>query len=54
MTDIPNVAIGDEVVVWGKQGDQEIRVAEVAEWSETIPYEMLTTVGKRIPRTYIN
>ncbi len=54
VTDIPNVAIGDEVVVWGKQGDEEIRVAEVAEWSETIPYEMLTTVGKRIPRQYIN
>ena len=54
VTDIPNVAIGDEVVVWGKQGDEEIRVAEVAEWAETIAYEMLTTVGKRIPRQYIN
>ena len=54
VTDIPNVAIGDEVVIWGKQGDEEIRVAEVAEWSDTISYELLTTVGKRVPRQYVN
>jgi alanine racemase len=54
VTDVPGVAIGDEVVLWGRQGEEEIRVAEVAAWADTIAYEILTTVGKRIPRTYVN
>jgi len=40
-------------VLWGKQGDAEIRVDEVAAWAETISYELLTTVGRRIPRVYV-
>jgi len=54
VTEVPGVALGDEVVLWGKQGDGEIRVDEVAAWAETISYELLTTVGRRIPRVYVN
>ena len=54
VTEVPGVALGDEVVLWGKQGDGEIRVDEVAAWAETISYELLTMVGRRIPRVYVN
>jgi alanine racemase len=54
VTDVPGVERGDEVVLWGRQGDAEIRVDEVADWAGTISYEILTTVGRRIPRVYVN
>jgi Alr-MurF fusion protein len=47
---IPNVSIGDEVVLIGKQGDQTITVAEVAGKLGTIPYEVLTQVLPRVTR----
>lgn len=54
VTDVSSVERGDEVVLWGRQGEAEIRVDEVAAWAETISYEVLTTVGRRIPRVYVN
>lgn len=50
VTDIPGVQLGDEVVLWGRMNGAEISVAEVAAWQETITYEVLTGVGKRVPR----
>lgn len=50
VTDINGVELGDEVVLWGRQNGAEIGVAEVAAWQETIAYEVLTGVGKRVPR----
>lgn len=50
VTDIPGVEANDEVVLWGKQGEEEITVNEVAAWQDSISYEVLTRVGKRIPR----
>ena len=46
--------ISDEAVLIGKQGDLEIRADHVAEKAGTIPYEILTGIGKRIPRVYVN
>jgi alanine racemase len=54
VTDVPGVERGDEVVLWGRQGTTELRVDEVAAAAETIAYELLSTVGKRIPRLYVN
>lgn len=54
VTEVPGVERGDEVVLWGRQGDAEIHIDEVAEWAETIAYEILTTVGRRVPRVYVN
>ncbi len=48
-----NVSIGDEVVLIGKQGDAEITVDEVAHRAGTIPYEVLTQIGARVPKNYI-
>lgn len=43
----------DEVVLVGSQGEQEICVEDVAAWAGTIPYEILTGLNQRIPRTYL-
>jgi alanine racemase len=46
VTDVPGVAIGDEVELWGR----DLPVEEVAAIAGTIPYELLTRVGARVPR----
>jgi alanine racemase len=50
VTDIPHVALNDEVVLWGRQNEERIAVEEVAAWQNTIAYEVLTRLGKRVPR----
>jgi len=54
VTDIEGVERNDEVVMWGQQGSAEILVDEVAAWAETIPYEILTRLGRRVQRAYVN
>lgn len=49
ITDIPGVREGDDVIVFGDQ----LPVTRVAEWAETIPYEILTGVSQRVKRVYI-
>ncbi len=49
-TDCGEVSVGQEVVLWGGQDGAFIDVSEVARWAETIPYEMLVGVGRRVPR----
>lgn len=44
---------GDEVVLLGRQGDEVIRAEELAELLGTIPYEILTSINTRVPRTYV-
>jgi alanine racemase len=53
LTDVPEAAAGDEVILWGGAGEQAISVNEVARLAQTISYEMLCTVGKRVPRIYL-
>lgn len=45
---------GDEVVLLGKQGEEEITAADIARWAGTIPYEVLTNINTRVPRLYIS
>lgn len=47
------VHVGDEVVLFGKQGGEEISVDSIAASIGTINYEIVCIVGKRIPRVYI-
>ena len=54
VTDVPDVQTGDEVVIFGRQEDQMISVEELAMEGQTIPYEFLCNVGKRVPRIYSN
>lgn len=50
---LPKVAVGDEVVLMGQQGTEEISVAEVAAWAATIPWEVFTGIGSRVARVYV-
>ena len=47
------VAAGDEVVLIGRQGADEITATEIAERLGTIAYEVLTSVSARVPRQYV-
>lgn len=49
---IEGVSSGDEVVIIGKQGDDEITAREVAEWTDTLHYEIVTCIGQRVKRIY--
>ena len=53
VSDIPDVQVGDEVVLFGKQGEEEILVEDVARWCNTIPNEILTGISERVPRVFI-
>jgi alanine racemase len=53
VTDIPHVSVGDEVTMIGKAGSCSITAAEVARELGTIPYEILCSIGKRVPRFYL-
>ncbi|MDB6152750.1 MAG: Alanine racemase [Chthoniobacteraceae bacterium] len=46
----PDVAPGEEVVLLGQQGRQEILAAELAEKAGTIPWEIFTGIGTRVVR----
>ncbi len=53
VTDIKGVKAGDEVVLMGRQGREEITAMEMAAKAATIPYEILTTIGARSRRIYV-
>jgi len=53
VTDIPDVRIGDEAVLMGRQGANEITADEIARIRETINYEVVCGIGKRVPRIYL-
>jgi alanine racemase len=50
---IPNARVGDEALLIGRQGDEEISADEVAEILGTISYEVLCRIGPRVPRVYL-
>ncbi len=52
LTDVPDIAVGDEVVLFGEQDGATLPVEHVAAWSETLPYEVMCTIGKRVARLY--
>ncbi len=50
---IPDVGIGDEVVIFGRQGRECIPVEEMAEALNSIHYEIVTSVASRVERVFI-
>jgi alanine racemase len=50
VTNVPEVAIGDEVVLIGSQGGETISASEVAEKLGTSAYEVVSTILARVPR----
>ena len=57
VTDVPGCAVGDEVVVVGTQRFEDrsatIRAEDVAAKAGTIGYDVLTSISRRVPRTYL-
>jgi alanine racemase len=43
---------GDEVVLLGEGGSEQIRIEELAAWANTITHEVLTSINTRVPRVY--
>ncbi len=54
VTDIPEARRGDEVIIMGRQGNEQISADEIATWMGTISYEVLCLLGNNIQRHYIN
>lgn len=52
VTDMEEVKVGDEVVLFGRQENNTIAIEEVANLSHTINYEVMCLIGKRVPREY--
>ncbi len=50
VTDIPDVKVGDEVIVFG---GRELPMELVAQWADTICYELICAVSPRVPREYV-
>ncbi len=51
--DRPSVLVGDEVVLLGRSGDEEITVEEIAELMGTITYEVTCMISPRVPRRHV-
>jgi alanine racemase len=54
VTGVKGCRVGDEVVALGRQGGEEIQARELALQAQTIPWEILTNIGARVPRVYRN
>ncbi len=52
LTNVPDAEAGDDVVLIGAQGGEEITADELADLSDTISYEILLSVSERVPRKY--
>jgi alanine racemase len=52
VTEVPETVCGDAAVLVGRQADGEITISEFSVWAETIPWETLCSVSKRVPRIY--
>jgi alanine racemase len=53
VTEIPGVAIGDEVMLLGSQGEYSIDAWDLADLVETIPWEVLCAISARVPRVIV-
>jgi alanine racemase len=54
LTEIGDVREGDEVVILGQQGKESITAYELAQKAQTIPYEILTSIGSHSKKEYIH
>jgi alanine racemase len=52
VTDVEGVSLADVVTLIGRDGDELIKAEDVARWSGTISYEVLTSLGQRVERRY--
>jgi alanine racemase len=53
VTEIADVVTGDEVVLLGTQGGETITAFDHAAAADTIPWEVFTRIGQRVPRVAV-
>jgi alanine racemase len=53
VTDAGDVGVGDEAVLFGTQGGEEITLEEISKTLDTIPYELMCAISRRVPRVYM-
>ena len=53
VSNLPAAAVGDEVVLMGRQGDKEVSCTELADRAHTITWEIMTRIGPRVRRIYV-
>ena len=54
VTKIPTAQIGDEVLLIGEQNGSKLSAADLAATTQTIAYEVLCNISKRVPRSYLS
>jgi alanine racemase len=54
VTDVPGVDIGDEIILLGQSDHCSITAHEIADLVGTVPYEVLCSIGRRVPRIYVD
>jgi alanine racemase len=54
VTDVPQAAVGDDVVLLGRQGDAEVSAESLAAAADTINYEILARLPAHIPRVVVS
>jgi len=52
VTDIPDVAVNDKVVLIGKDGENQITMEQIAAAADTFNYEFVCGISRRVPRFY--
>lgn len=52
VSEIENVSAGDDAILIGRDGKEEITAEDLASWAGTISYEILLSVGSRVERTF--
>ncbi len=53
VTDVPDAAVGDEVVLFGSQGQASVPLSELSHIIGTIDHEILCNINRRVPRIYV-
>ena len=53
VTDVPNVKVGDEVIIMGSDGKNTILADDIAKATGTINYEIICAFGQRLPKVYV-
>jgi alanine racemase len=54
LTEIPQAKVWDEIVLVGRQAPEEISVHHVAQWGQTVSYDILCRWRARLPRVYLD
>ncbi len=53
VSEVPNVKVGDEVIVMGSDGVHEVSAEDIAKATGTINYEICCAFGQRLPKVYV-